>query len=145
LTSAPLSVADESIAFTERGQYGDCQSFEPALPVGPLFAQHRLGVQCRPPRCLSHRLMTHHRLLIDTDPSLSRKPLPRFERSSRSRPVSRTPLDFKIRCSTHLMHAGSNRGESRRVRLRHRGCPGFGVRVCAGQRAAVRWTSGRPG
>jgi hypothetical protein len=35
LTSAPLSVADDSIAFTERGQYTDCQSFEPALPSRP--------------------------------------------------------------------------------------------------------------
>jgi hypothetical protein len=44
LPSALLSVADESIAFTKRGQHRDRQSFEPAFPVGPFFAQYRLGI-----------------------------------------------------------------------------------------------------
>ena len=37
LPSAPLSVPDESIAFTKRGQDYDCQSFEPVFPVDPFF------------------------------------------------------------------------------------------------------------
>jgi hypothetical protein len=44
LPSAPLSVPDESIAFTQRGQQLDRQRLEPAFPVGPFFAQGRLGV-----------------------------------------------------------------------------------------------------
>ena len=44
LPSAPLSVPDQSIAFTERGQHRDRQSFEPAFPVGSFFAQYRLGI-----------------------------------------------------------------------------------------------------
>jgi hypothetical protein len=60
LPSAPLSVPDESIAFTKRGQHGDRQTFEPAFPVGTFFAQYRLGIQRRPPRRLPHRLLTHH-------------------------------------------------------------------------------------
>ena len=39
-----LSVPDESIAVTKRGQRGDRQSFEPAFPVGPFFPQYRLGI-----------------------------------------------------------------------------------------------------
>jgi len=44
LTSAPLSVPDEGIAFTKRGQHRDRQSFEPAFAVGTFFAQYRLGI-----------------------------------------------------------------------------------------------------
>jgi len=44
LPSAPLSVPDQSIAFTERGQHCDRESFEPAFSVGSFFAQDRLGV-----------------------------------------------------------------------------------------------------
>jgi hypothetical protein len=44
LPGAPLSVPDESIAFTERGQHSDRQSFESALPVGPFLAQGCLSV-----------------------------------------------------------------------------------------------------
>jgi hypothetical protein len=44
LPSAPLSVPDEGIAFTKRGQHRDCQSFEPALPDGTFFAQGCLSV-----------------------------------------------------------------------------------------------------
>jgi hypothetical protein len=44
LPSAPLRVPDESIAFGKRGQHRDSQSFEPAFPVGPFFAQYRLGI-----------------------------------------------------------------------------------------------------
>jgi hypothetical protein len=44
LPGAPLSVPDESIAFTERGQHRDRQTFEPVFPVGPFFAQSRLGI-----------------------------------------------------------------------------------------------------
>jgi len=42
MSSAMLSSPDESVAFTEYA--GDRQSFEPALPVGPFFAQYRLGI-----------------------------------------------------------------------------------------------------
>jgi hypothetical protein len=45
LPSAPLSVPDESIAFPERDQHLDRQSFEPAFPIGPFFAQHRPGIE----------------------------------------------------------------------------------------------------
>jgi hypothetical protein len=41
---APLSIPEQSIAFTECGQHRDRQSFEPPFPVGPLFAQYRLGI-----------------------------------------------------------------------------------------------------
>jgi hypothetical protein len=44
LRSAPLSVLDESITFTERGEHRDCQSSEPAFPVGSFLAQYRLGI-----------------------------------------------------------------------------------------------------
>jgi hypothetical protein len=37
LSSPPLSIPDQSIAFTECGQHRDRQSFEPAFPVGPFF------------------------------------------------------------------------------------------------------------
>jgi hypothetical protein len=35
--------ADRSVAFTERGQHRDRQTFEPAFPVGTFLAQYRLG------------------------------------------------------------------------------------------------------
>jgi hypothetical protein len=38
---APLSVQDESMAFTEHGQHSDRQTLKPAFPVGPFFAQDR--------------------------------------------------------------------------------------------------------
>jgi hypothetical protein len=57
---APLRVADRSIAFTECGQQGDRKTFEPAFPIGTFLAQYRLGIQCRPPRRLPHRLMTRY-------------------------------------------------------------------------------------
>ena len=44
LPSAPLSVPDQSIAFTERGQHRDRQTLEPAFPVGTFFAQEGLGI-----------------------------------------------------------------------------------------------------
>jgi hypothetical protein len=44
LPSALLSVPDESIAFTERGQHRDRQTLEPAFPVGAFLAQDRLGI-----------------------------------------------------------------------------------------------------
>jgi hypothetical protein len=44
LPSPPLSVPDQSIAFTQRGQHRDRQSLEPAFPVGPFLTQYRLGV-----------------------------------------------------------------------------------------------------
>ena len=44
LPGPPLSIPDQSIAFTECGQHRDRQSFEPAFPVGPFFAQYRLGI-----------------------------------------------------------------------------------------------------
>jgi len=44
LPGAPLSAPDESITFTKRGQHGDRQPFESAFPVGPFFAQYRLGI-----------------------------------------------------------------------------------------------------
>jgi hypothetical protein len=44
LPSPLLSVPDESIAFSKRGQRGDRQSFEPAFPVGPFFPQYLLGI-----------------------------------------------------------------------------------------------------
>jgi hypothetical protein len=43
LPGATLSLPDESIAFTERGQHRDRQMFESAFPVGPFFAQYRLA------------------------------------------------------------------------------------------------------
>lgn len=36
---APFRVADRGVAFTQRGQHGDCQTLQPAVPDGPLFAQ----------------------------------------------------------------------------------------------------------
>jgi hypothetical protein len=42
---APLRVPDCSVAFTERSQHRDRQSFEPAFPVGPFFPEDRLGIQ----------------------------------------------------------------------------------------------------
>jgi hypothetical protein len=58
-----------------------------------------------PPRCLPHRLVTHHHLLIDKRPSLRPKPLPT------SRAVIADDLDVfrvpppisRIRCATHIM------------------------------------------
>src|SRR5215217_9748765 len=44
LPSAPLSIPDQSIAFTKRGQHRDRQSLGPAFPVGPFFAQYRPGI-----------------------------------------------------------------------------------------------------
>jgi hypothetical protein len=44
LPSAPLSVPDESIAFSKRREHCDRQSFEPAFPVDTFFAQYRLGI-----------------------------------------------------------------------------------------------------
>ena len=44
LPSPPLSVPNESIAFTERGQYRYGESFEPSFPVGPFFTPRRLGI-----------------------------------------------------------------------------------------------------
>jgi hypothetical protein len=44
LPSAPLSVPNQSIAFSKSGQHRGRQSFEPAFSVGPLFAQYRLGI-----------------------------------------------------------------------------------------------------
>ena len=44
LPSPPLSIPDQSIAFTECGQHRDRQSFEPTFPVGPFFTQYRLGI-----------------------------------------------------------------------------------------------------
>ena len=44
LPSPPLSVPDQSIAFTQRGQHRDRQPLQPAFPVGPFFTQNRLGV-----------------------------------------------------------------------------------------------------
>jgi hypothetical protein len=41
---ARRSASDESIAFTKRGQHRDRQTFEPVFPVGPFFAQSRLGI-----------------------------------------------------------------------------------------------------
>jgi hypothetical protein len=76
LPGAPFCVADRCVAFTECGQHGDRQTLEPALPVGPLFAQYRLGIQRRAPRRLPHHLLTHHRLPIHFAPSLSPKHLP---------------------------------------------------------------------
>jgi hypothetical protein len=39
LPSAPLSVPNQSITFTKRGQHRDRESFEPAFPVGTFFPQ----------------------------------------------------------------------------------------------------------
>jgi hypothetical protein len=44
LPGPPLSIPDQSIAFTERGQHDDRQSFEPPFPVGPFFTSCRLGI-----------------------------------------------------------------------------------------------------
>jgi len=44
LRSAPLSVPNQSIAFTQRRQHHHRQSFEPAFPIGPFFTQYRLGI-----------------------------------------------------------------------------------------------------
>jgi hypothetical protein len=44
LASPPLSIPDQSIAFTKCGQHRDRQSFEPAFPVGPFFTQYRLRI-----------------------------------------------------------------------------------------------------
>jgi hypothetical protein len=102
LTFAQLvSVLDRSVAFTDCGQHGDRQTFEPAFPVYPFFAQHRLSIQCRPTRRLPDRLLTHHispspPILIGTGLSLSHKPIRRLERSlQRSRPAPRTSSRFQ--------------------------------------------------
>ena len=44
LPGAAFRVANRSVAFTKRGQYGDRQTFEPALPVGRFFAPYRLRI-----------------------------------------------------------------------------------------------------
>jgi hypothetical protein len=44
LPGPPLSIPDQSIAFTECGQHRDRQSFESAFPVGPFFTPRRLGI-----------------------------------------------------------------------------------------------------
>jgi hypothetical protein len=44
LPGPPLSIPDQSIAFTECGQHHDRQSFDPAFPVGPFFTPRRLGI-----------------------------------------------------------------------------------------------------
>jgi hypothetical protein len=44
LPGSPLSIPDQSIAFTECGQHRDRQSFEPPFPVGPFFTPHRLDI-----------------------------------------------------------------------------------------------------
>jgi hypothetical protein len=44
LLSALLSVPDESIAFSKRGQHSDRQTLEPAFAIGTLFVQYRLGI-----------------------------------------------------------------------------------------------------
>jgi len=44
LRSAQLSVPNQNIAFTKRGQHRHRQSFAPAFPVGPFFAQYSLGI-----------------------------------------------------------------------------------------------------
>ena len=41
---ARLRVLDCSVAFTERSQHLCRQRSEPAFPVGPLFAQYRVGI-----------------------------------------------------------------------------------------------------
>jgi hypothetical protein len=104
LPSAPVSVPDESIAFTKRGQHGDRQTLESAFPVGPFFTQYRLGIQRCASRRLPHRLLTHHIPRSTRVLSLSRK-------KSTTIPAVITddldlfhvpPADFKIRCATHL-------------------------------------------
>jgi hypothetical protein len=44
LPGAPLSVPDQSIAFTKCRQHFDRQGFESAFPVGPFFAEYRVGI-----------------------------------------------------------------------------------------------------
>jgi len=44
LPGTPFRVADRPVAFTERGQHIDRQTLEPSFPVGPFFAQYRLGI-----------------------------------------------------------------------------------------------------
>jgi hypothetical protein len=41
---ARLRVLDCSVAFTERSQHLCRQRSKPAFPVGPLFAQYRVGI-----------------------------------------------------------------------------------------------------
>jgi hypothetical protein len=43
-SGAQLRVLDRPVAFTERGQHLNRQTLEPTFPVGPLFAQYRLGI-----------------------------------------------------------------------------------------------------
>ena len=42
---ASLSVPDQAIAFSKRGQHSGRQTFKPALPVGTFLPQYRLGIQ----------------------------------------------------------------------------------------------------
>jgi hypothetical protein len=44
LARPAAQVTDQSIALTKRGQHRDRQSFEPAFPASPFFAQYRLGI-----------------------------------------------------------------------------------------------------
>jgi hypothetical protein len=104
LPSALLSVPDESIAFTKRGQHRDRQSFEPAFPVGPSRSTAWVSNADAAPPALPTADPSHlphrHR------PSFSRKQLPR------TRAVITDdldlfhvpPTDFEIRCATHPMH-----------------------------------------
>jgi hypothetical protein len=63
---------EPQLAFTERGQHGDCQPLEPGVP-GALLAQYSLGIQRRAARRLSHQLLTHlisphrHRLSLSPE------------------------------------------------------------------------------
>ena len=52
----------QPLTFTVCSQHGERRLLEPALPVGTFFAPCCLSVQRQPPRRLSHRLLTHHRL-----------------------------------------------------------------------------------
>jgi hypothetical protein len=112
LPSALLSVADESIAFTKRGQHHDRQSFEPAFPVGPPLCAVPPGYLTLTPRRLPYPTADASHLPHRHRPSFSRKQRPR------TRAVITDdldlfhvpPADFEIRCATHLMHAGSSSG-----------------------------------
>ena len=83
----------------QRGQHRDRQSFQPAFPVGPFFAQCRLRSRSSvAPLALPTAESSH--LLIETGSSVSRKRPSTTERSSPTIcPVSRTPANFKLRCA----------------------------------------------
>jgi hypothetical protein len=54
LPSAPLCVADASIAFTEPGQHRDRQSFDPGFPVRPVLCAVPPGhLTLSPDACLT--------------------------------------------------------------------------------------------